>query len=86
MTKNITTIIHKFDSSQDKVNKLKKKDNLKRSDGRWMKINGIKRCVKKINSNGHITKSKILFHKRQGDLKLGFFSDYGFRNLDINSD
>ena len=50
------------------------------------KIRIIKQSFKRINSNGHITKSKILFHKRQGDLKLGFFSDYGFRNLDINSD
>jgi hypothetical protein len=85
MTKNITTIIHKFNSSQDKVNKLKKKDNLKRSDGRWMKINGINQSVKRINNNGHITKSKILLYKRQGDLKLGFFSDTGFRNFEINS-
>jgi hypothetical protein len=40
----------------------------------------------KIQNNGRITKSKILRNRRFGDLKLGYFSDSGYRNLDYNND
>jgi hypothetical protein len=41
-----------------------------------------KQTEKRNNSNDRISKSNILVRKRFGDLKLGFFSDSGFRNPD----
>lgn len=47
------------------------------------KMRIIKQSFKRINSNGSITKSKILMRKRFSDLKLGYFSDLGYRNQDL---
>ena len=52
----------------------------------WLRMNRLKQKGIQIKNNSNITKSKILMRKRFGDLKLGFFSDYGFRNFEINSD
>ena len=60
------------------------KEKVKRNilDNRLRRVHEINRSVLRIN-NSQITKSKILMRRRFGSLKLGFFSDSGFRNPDL---
>ncbi len=49
----------------------------------WLRMNRLKQKGIQIKNNSNITKSKILMRRSFGSLKLGFFSDSGFRNSDL---
>ena len=66
--------------------RIKKEAGGKQLHRSWIPMNKLRNSKMRTKNNSNITKSKILMRRSFGSLKIGFFSDTGFRNFEINSD
>jgi len=48
----------------------------------WIPMKKLRNSKLRTKNNSNITKSKFLMRRTFGSLKIGFFSDTGFRNVE----